>query len=158
VIQTSGIPLAMADSSGNTLAWAMQVPEPVNLPRGGATASFLDSFLRGNRDTEDRRGVGSISQVLNMMNDTIVYTRARASGTGATASLARNLLTQYPQPAGNSGLVQDLFLAILSRGPNPNEVSASLLKLGTLTGTARQQAVEDLTWSLYNKVDFLYNY
>ncbi len=128
------------------------------MPRGGGTAAFLDSFLRGNRDNEDRRGDASITQALDMMNDTLVYTRARASGTGATASFARQLLTRYPSAANNSALVQEMFLTVLSRPPSGAELAASLTKLGTLTATARQQAVEDVLWSLFNKVDFLYNY
>ena len=51
-----------------------------------------------------------------------------------------------------------MFLTVLSRPPSATELSASLTKLGTLTATPRQQAVEDLLWSLFNKVDFLYNY
>jgi hypothetical protein len=141
-----------------TVAWAMQVPEPVNQPRNAGIASFLDSFYRGDRDGEPRRADGAVAQVLNLMNDPLVYTRARASGTGATASLARVLLTNYPQTAQNSGLVQAMFLQVLSRPPAQAELDAALTKLNPVSGTQRQQAVEDLLWSLYNKVDFLFNY
>ena len=128
------------------------------MPRTASTASFLDSFLRGNRDNEDRRGDGNIAQVLNLMNDTIVFSRARASGSGATASFARQLIDRYTLPASNQALVQEMFLTVLSREPDASELDTSLKRLGSLTATARQQAVEDLLWALYNKVDFLYNY
>jgi hypothetical protein len=157
VIQASNVPLAM-NVGTQPVSWAMQLPEPVGLPRLGGTASFLDSFLRGNRDNEARRGDGNIAQVLNLMNDTIITTRSQATGTGATASLARQLLDRYQQPATNNALLQDMFLTVLSRPANAGELDAALKKLGSLTGTARQQAVEDVLWSLYNKVDFLYNY
>ena len=163
IIQVSNVPLPMAGSNNEVIPWSMQVQEPVGLPRGGATVSFLDSFLRGNRDNEGRRGDANITQALNMMNDTIVYTRARASGTAATASLARQLLDRYPQPAGNGGLLQEMYFAVLARPANTVELDASVKKLNAvngaaLTGTARQQAVEDVLWALFNKVDFLYNY
>jgi len=158
VVQVSNVPLALPVGAGKTVSWAMQLPETLAQPANGATAAFLDSFLRGNRDNEPRRTDASITQALNMMNDATVYTRARASGTGATASLARQLLTRYPLPANNSALVQEMFLTTLSRPPSAAELATSLTKLGTLTATARQQAVEDLQWSLFNKVDFLFNY
>jgi Protein of unknown function (DUF1549)/Protein of unknown function (DUF1553) len=157
LIQASNLPLTMLVGT-EPISWAMQLPEPVNLPRGGTTSSFLDSFLRGNRDNEDRRGDGNIAQVLNLMNDTLVTARAQASGTGATASLARQLLDRYPQAAANSALIQDMFLTVLSRPATATELDLSMKKLGTLTGNARVQSVEDVLWSLFNKVDFLYNY
>jgi hypothetical protein len=156
--QISNIPVPMTLAANVPVAWAMQLPEPLNMPRGGTTAGFLDSFLRGNRDNELRRSDGNISQVLNLMNDPLVFQRARATGTGEGASLARALLNRYPQASGNSALVGEMFLSVLSRGPDAAELSTSLTRLGTLTGNARQQAVEDLLWSLFNKVDFLYNY
>jgi Protein of unknown function (DUF1549)/Protein of unknown function (DUF1553) len=160
LIQISNVPLTLAVTvnAAQNVAWAMQLPEPTSLPRAAATASFLDSFLRGNRDTEDRRGDGNIAQVLNLMNDTIVYSRARASGSGATASFGRQLLDRHALPAANNALVHEMFLTVLSREPDASELDIALKRLGTLTGTARQQAVEDLLWALYNKVDFLYNY
>ena len=160
VAQVSNLPIPMAVAATLNVTWAMQLPEPLGMPRAGGTAAFLDSFLRGNRDNEDRRGDASITQALDMMNDALVYTRARASGTGATASFARQLLTRYPATANNSALVQEMFLTVLSRPPSAAELLASTTnKLDKTTSTtARQQAVEDLLWSLYNKVDFLYNY
>ena len=41
----------------------MQLPDTVNVPGGGATA-FLDSFLRGNRDDNERKPDGSVLEAL----------------------------------------------------------------------------------------------
>src|SRR5262249_35500498 len=124
---------------------------PSGMPDGaGPVAQFLDAFLRGNRDDEERRGDGSISQALDLMNDNFVMTRIRATGSGATASLlARNLYLPDEQ------LVNNLFLAVLSRYPSDAEKTAALanLKAGN-----RATEAQNLLWELYNKVDFTFNY
>ena len=74
--------------------YAMQAPDVVNMPDGGgAVSQFLDTFLRGNRDDQPRKGEGSILQALGLMNDNFVESRIHATGTGATASFLQNLLT-----------------------------------------------------------------
>lgn len=131
--------------------WAMQLPETLALPDGnGRVSQFLDAFLRGNRDDQSRRGDGSISQALDLMNDNFVMSRIRATGSGATASLlAKNLSLPDNQ------LVNTLFLTVLSRYPTAAEMTAALASLQS--GNRTQQA-QSLLWSLYNKVDFVFNY
>jgi hypothetical protein len=53
--------------------------------------------------------------------------------------------------------VRALFLAILSRYPTDDELSKSLAALSA-DGVPRYDAVQDLAWALYNKVDFIFNY
>ncbi|MEO8130268.1 MAG: DUF1549 domain-containing protein [Bryobacteraceae bacterium] len=143
----------IASVPNSPLTWAMQLPEPRNLP-GGTTTAFLDSFLRGNRDDEDRRGDPALTQALNLMDDSFVMTRIRATGTGANASL---LAKSLPMP--NDQLVDNLFLTVLSRFPTDAEKKTAIANLASGSGTAgRQQKAENLLWSLYNKVDFIFNY
>ena len=95
IVQTSNLPNTQLNVAGlGRLSWAMQLPDTFRIP-AEPLGSFLDSFLRGNRIQEDRRLDGSVPQVLNLMNDAFVLTRTRASGTGDTASLARQLLGRY---------------------------------------------------------------
>ena len=49
----------------------------------------------------------------------------------------------------------DLFLNVLSRYPSASEMTAAQAQLKT---GVRTQSAEDLLWSLYNKVDFIFNY
>ena len=49
------------------MSWAMQFPEPRHSRR--SVGYFLDTFVRGNRDDQTRRGDGSILQALGLMND-----------------------------------------------------------------------------------------
>ena len=52
-------------------------------------------------------------------------------------------------------LIQNFYLAVLSRFPTLDEKDTAKKQLQS--GNRVQQA-EDLLWSLFNKVDFIYNY
>jgi len=149
VAQSSNmIPVYKINDFGVT-NWAMQFPEPKGIP-GGAVGYFLDTFERGNRDDQTRRGDGSILQALSLINDNFVMSRIKPSGTGGTTNLlATNMSLTDDQ------LIQNLYLAVLSRYPTTAERNAAITQLQS--GTRLLQA-EDLLWSLYNKVDFVYNY
>jgi hypothetical protein len=131
--------------------YAMQFPEPLGTPDGsnGHISMWLDSFLRGNRDNQPRSSDGSILQALNLMNDTFVMTRT-APGSPAGALLPSNI------GLSNPALVNALFLNVLSRYPTATEMSEALQNLSN-TQTRNQEA-QNLLWSLYNKVDFIFNY
>lgn len=148
IAQTSGIlPSYPVQLQGN-LSWAMQFPEPSRTPSlRNPITSFLDAFLRGNREDEDRRPDGSISQALNLMNDDFVMSRVRSSASNGL--LARNLSRTDDE------LINTLFLTVLSRLPTSQERSQAQSALRT--GNRTQEA-EHLLWSLYNKVDFVFNY
>ena len=147
VSQTSGIPQTYTVGAYR-FNWAMQSPEPTAII--GRANALLASFNPGNRDDQPRNGDGAIQQALAMMNDAQIMTRTRASGAGANASLLARLL-----PLTNEDLVNSLYLTVLSRPPSDSERATALAALGQGT---RQQRAEDLLWSLYNKVDFLFNY
>ncbi len=152
IAQASGLlpsyDLTKLGYSGAPVQYAMQLPETIRTPDGGSVANFLDGFLRGNRDDEDRRSEGSIAQALDLMNDPFVMNRISGSG-NANLLLVKNI--NLP----NDQLVNTLFLAVLSRYPTDAEKAASIAQLTTSTRTL---AAEDLLWSLFNKVDFTFNY
>jgi hypothetical protein len=142
--QSSGI-VPTYTVNGNKFNWAMQAPEPRTILN-----NVLSAFMPGNRDDQERKSDGAVQQGLAMMNDAMVMTRTRATGSGATASLLAKAL-----PGTDEQLVQTLFLTVLSRYPSDGEKSTAL---AALKSGNRQQKAEDLLWSLYNKVDFLFNY
>jgi len=157
IAQTSNLLQTYQIPQMPSVASAMQLPEPrAATARLNNIGSFLDSFLRGNRIDQDRRQDVSAPQALNLMNDTFVHNRTRASGNGATASFARQLLNKYTS-ANNDGLIQEMFLTVLTRKPGSTELAqAQTLLAGGTTNALRQQKVEDLLWAVYNKVDFLF--
>jgi hypothetical protein len=140
------------DSTGGypQVVWAMQLPDVVSAPGDSVASPFMDTFLRGNRDDQPRKQDGSILQALNLMNSSFVEARLAYTGS-ATSPLIVNNLTQT-----NANLVNTLFLAILSRYPTTQETTTALASLAGASN--RSQAVQDLVWSLYNKVDFVFNY
>ncbi|MCI0418460.1 MAG: DUF1549 and DUF1553 domain-containing protein [Acidobacteria bacterium] len=143
VVHSSGImPSYNLGATYGTKIWTMQFPE-TRL----TTVPFVKDFMNGNRDEEDRLPEVSIQQALNLMNNGVVTTRVTAGN--AAGLLARSLSMT------NDQLVDHLFLTVLSRYPTDAEKSAAVTSLQTGT---RNQKAEQLLWSLYNKVDFIFNY
>ena len=153
ITQSSGIPATYTNVNWNptTVNWAMKLPEPRNTGGNGtaASAGFLDAFLRGNRDDQERRGDGSISQALDLMNDNFVMA-SRVNTNAATSLIVKALALP------NDQLVNTLFLNVLSRYPTAAEMTTALQNLQTQS--TRTQEARYLYWSLYNKVDFVFNY
>jgi hypothetical protein len=131
-------------------SFAMQFPDAFNTEN--TTNAFLDSFLRGNRDDQPRRSDGSILQALNLMNATLIENKLALTGAVAGPLLVDSV------KLNNTDAVNKLFLTILSRYPSAAEMSTAVASLPAATGTARNNAIQDLAWSLYNKVDFVFNY
>jgi len=131
--------------------YAMQFPDVVN-PEA-TTNAFLDSFVRGNRDDQPRSLDGSILQALNLMNATLVENKLALTG-----AVASPLMQSAVALTSNTDVVNKLYLTILSRYPSSSEMSTALASIPTGNGTARNNAIQDLGWSLFNKVDFVFNY
>ena len=133
---------------------AMQLPDVKNEPDGGgAVSQFLDNFLRGDRDLTPRKDEGSILQALSLMNDNLIESRVRSTGSNTQGS---NLVSALNSHLTDSQLVNQLYLTVLSRYPTAAEVQTATTYLGT--NPNHSQAAEDLFWSLFNKVDFVFNY
>jgi hypothetical protein len=132
------------------LNWAMQLPDTRDLAGVGGNA-FMDAFIRGDRDTLPRSGEGSLAQALNLMNDNFVMARVRSSSAGANGLINQVLANGV----SDDQLVSTLYLNVLSRNPTDAEKT---LALNSLKSGSRKSAAEDLLWSLYNKVDFIFNY
>jgi hypothetical protein len=126
--------------------FAMQFPD-TDEPRGdGAVASFLNAFLRGNRDSRQRTSEQTILQRLAIMNDNFVFNRTRAT--------APNLAVLFRNP-DHAQVVEEIFLTYLGRRPDARESRAALASLGT---GDRNAALEDLVWACVNKAEFLFSY
>jgi hypothetical protein len=130
--------------------WAMQLPEPVEPRSNGAVNNFMNTFLRGNRDTQFRRQAGSIQQQLALMNDAFVYNRARVASSP--------VLQRVSRLADNAAAVDELFLTHRSRPPSEYERAKAIAHLARATAAARNTAIEDLSWALINKIEFIFSY
>jgi hypothetical protein len=137
--------------------YAMQFPDTTTGVSGGPKNTgdlnnMLGYFLRGNRDDQPRKQDGSILQALALMNNPIVEMRTTVASYGGNPIAP--LISQNATQA-NATIVNNLYLAILSRYPSTAEMTTATAALSTGT---KSQAVQNLAWSLYNKVDFVFNY
>ena len=129
-------------------ARAMQLPDPLEAAAGTRYNAFLNTFLRGNRDTNPRSSDTSALQALALMNDANTIL-PRLLQSNASSLVARTLkATTKPED-----VVDALWLGTLSRPPSTAEkVSAvTYLKSGTLG-----PKTENLQWALFNKLEFAF--
>jgi hypothetical protein len=63
-------------------------------------------------------------------------------------------LLNHEPPLANDEIVEEMFLAFLSRLPVESEKSIATKALEGRHG----QGLQDLAWSLINKTEFIYNY
>ncbi|MFN3325447.1 MAG: DUF1549 and DUF1553 domain-containing protein [Bryobacteraceae bacterium] len=124
---------------------ASQLPDP-HVGKDG----FLDLFGRPTRESAcecERRSDFSLPQALNLVNgstisDAVAHPKGR---------VARNILAGKADAA----IVEDLYLAALSRFPTKAEAEAGAKYL---SGGPRATRAQDLLWALLNSKGFLYIY
>jgi hypothetical protein len=111
---------------------------------------FLDVFGRPARESScecERRSDISLPQALNLVNGRTIAD-AIADPQGRVAKL---ILAGVPERE----IVEELYLAALSRLPSAKEYDAALTFLNA--GRSRAAWAQDLLWSLVNSKAFLYN-
>ncbi|MEO8584632.1 MAG: DUF1549 domain-containing protein [Acidobacteriota bacterium] len=127
---------------------AMQLPDPLEAPGGTRYNAFLNTFLRGNRDTNPRSSDTSALQALALMNDANTIL-PRILQSNASSLVSRTLkATTKPED-----VVDALWLGTLSRTPTAAEKASAVnyLKSGTLG-----PKTENLQWALFNKLEFAF--
>jgi hypothetical protein len=123
-----------------------EAASPEDISNGDAKG-FLRTFGQANREQFDRQPGGSVLQAMMLMNHPFVTRRVQA----ANGSLVEQLVKSAKS---NAEIVDELYLASLSRAPLPQEKQLALSWLEQ----DRKQGAEDLHWSLLNKLDFVFNY
>ncbi len=124
---------------------AAQLPDP-HIGRDG----FLDLFGRPTRESAcecERRADLSLPQALNLINGTTI-SDAVADPKGRIAKLVLS-------GKADTTIVEELYLATLSRLPNKQEADNGLKYLA---GGPRATRAQDLLWALLNSKGFLYSY
>ncbi|MBM3812611.1 MAG: DUF1553 domain-containing protein [Acidimicrobiia bacterium] len=152
IVKATGIPqpYTVADWDGPA-EWAMQLPEPVEPRSNGNSLRFMNAFLRGNRDGQNRSQSGSILQALNLMNDAFVNNRVRVASSPTLRAISTS--------TDNAAAVDELFLLFLSRLPTNHEKDQAVAALArTTNATTRNTAIEDLAWALINKAEFIFSH
>ncbi len=135
----------MTVASASPVVRAMLLPDPRD---GGNYSAFLNTFLRGNRDTNPRSGDASTLQALALMNDGFVMLD-RVHAKTSTSLVARILkVTTKPEDVADA-----LWLATLSRPPTAAERAAAV---AYLEGGPLAAKTESLQWALFNKLEFAF--
>jgi hypothetical protein len=134
------------------VVWAMQMPdtsEPSSNTNNAST--FMNYFLRGNRDNVPRATDPTTLQSGALMNDGFINAKFHMAQSPNLQAVAK-LTTATAQ-------VQQLYLTYLSRMPSASENTAAVAYLSAAaTAAAKNAALEDLAWSLINKLEFVFSY
>ncbi|MFI5119070.1 MAG: DUF1549 domain-containing protein [Thermoanaerobaculia bacterium] len=146
VVPTNSGNDTLAVTSGTPAARAMALPDTTE--GAGRYATFLNTFMRGNRDTNPRSTDTSSLQALALMNDanTILPRVLQATA----ASLVARTLKATTNP---EDVAEALFLGTLSRPPTAAEKASAVayLESGKLGPKA-----ENLQWVLFNMLEFAF--
>jgi mono/diheme cytochrome c family protein len=111
---------------------------------------FLDLFGRSNRSTRQPSAEGSLLQASLLLNSDLVKKKVLAATKGSRVG---TLLSKTP-PLSNKQLVQELYLATLSRYPTDGELQKAVAHVERY----RDKGVEDLQWALINSLEFMVNH
>ncbi len=112
---------------------------------------FLDLFGRPARESScecERRSDLSLPQALNLVNGATISDAVSDS----KGRIAKAILAGRP----DRELVEELYLASLSRPPSAAEMEKALKYLAS--GGGRSARAQDLLWAIVNSKAFLYNY
>src|SRR5579862_1396061 len=127
------------------LGMSMQLSGPSG---GGDVQYFMRTFGQSNRSNPPRAMAGSPLQPILLMQSPVVNDRVLA----AKDSRVQRLLDTYK--TDNGRVVDELFLATLSREPSGEEKQVGLAAIDK----NRVEGAQDLQWALINQVEFFFNH
>ena len=139
----TGVPTTFQDRPAGTRA--------VQLEDSAQASYFLDTFGRPERLKTcscERTEMPSMKQVLHVMNGGTLNEKLAADDGRIAAALASG--------ASDAALVEEAYLASLSRFPTPGEVSATTALLADTPADQERAALEDLYWGLLSSRAFLF--
>jgi hypothetical protein len=154
ICTATGVPEAFTGVPKGTRA--LQLPDGQVIFTGGQYASwdrhpFLKAFGQPAREVScecEREGDVNLARVLELKNGPFISKKIRAPDNRLGKLLARKL----PE----ADILQELFLATLSRPPRPHEVQAALAVVKKARD--KRAAWEAVHWALLNTNEFLFRY
>ena len=124
----------------------------LQLPDVSVDSYFLEAFGQPDRlitcDCE-RSDEPSMTQVLHLYNGDTVNKKLEATGSAADKAAAES---------ANEKIVEDVYLAALSRFPTDNEKQKLAAELAAAKPEERRGVIEDLYWSVLSGREFLFNH
>jgi hypothetical protein len=123
----------------------------VQLPDGEVNHPFLKTFGQPARELAcecEREGDSNLAQALQLINGPTVNEKLRAVNNRIGRLLAKKLSERE--------ILNDLYLATLSRLPTEEDVKVSLEHVGKAQD--KRKAWEDVHWALVNSKEFLFRH
>jgi hypothetical protein len=125
----------------------------LQLPDVNVNSYFLKTFGRPLRAITcecERTAEPSMVQVLHISNGDTVNEKLSAKGNRLEQLLAAS--------AANEAIVEEVYLAALSRFPTETEKSQLAAALAEAPPAERRAVIEDLFWSVLSSKEFLFNH
>src|SRR6058998_3076779 len=132
------------EPAGPGVTMAMQVAVP---NASGELKSFMQAFGQSNRGAPAHAPQPSPLQPIMLMRSPVLNDRVLA----AKNSRVQRLLDSFQD---NGKVVDELFLATLSREPTPEERAMAV----SFLDQNRVEGAQNVQWALLNLVEFLYNF
>jgi hypothetical protein len=123
----------------------------VQVADGNSGNYFLEVFGRPSRDsacTCERRNEPTLAQALHLINGS-TFEQAMKSKEGRLAQ-------QLSGETTNEQIIEELYLAAYARFPRSDEQERMIRYVGE--SEDRQQALEDVYWSVLNSKEFVFNH
>lgn len=133
------------EQAGQRYTLAMQLAGPAG---DRDTKHFMRIFGQSDRQTPAKLAGGSMQHPLVLMRSPVVNQRILAE----KGSRVQRLLDNYPE--NNSRIVEEMYLASLSRWPSEPERVVALAAFEK----DRVNGAQNLQWALINSVEFFFNY
>jgi len=141
----TGKPGRFSNTGGEAVGMVMQMPEPKKAD--AEVQSFMRVFGQSNRDDMPKKVPPSSLQAMQLMQSKVVTSRIDAGQGGLLKTLLESV-------SDDKLLVERIYLATVSRRPEPAEIQVALASLAK----GRRQGAENLQWALLNSPEFLFNY
>jgi hypothetical protein len=128
------------------------IKRALRLPDSYVESYFLDTFGKADRLITcecERSNEPSMTQVLHLYNGETVNKKLASSGSAAERAAAET---------DNARIVEELYLAALSRLPSDDEKESLIAELASASEGERRQVIEDLYWSVLTSREFLFNH
>jgi hypothetical protein len=134
--------------SAKKAKYIMQTRSPQDLDKTDRPLyKILQAFGQCDRYDSQASRRPSMTQAALLLNDKIVRERVKVQKGSRLEKLLKS-----DKPSASQDLLNELFLAALSRYPSAEETA---IGLDTMRDN-KEQGAEDLTWAMINRLDFLF--
>jgi hypothetical protein len=159
ISDATGVPSHFKTATPDSRKPGKEIPNitrALQLPDAFVDSYFLSTFGKPDRlitcDCE-RSNEPSMTQVLHLYNGDTVNTKLQTAGSRAERAVAQK---------DNNQVLDELYLAALSRLPSDDERAKLLPELAAVSGDIPQEerraTIEDLYWSVLTSREFLFNH